>query len=699
MKKKLPLKFLLPSMVICFILNCSAQSYTVYQWDFENWTDEKPDSWEFSPNVTVSKYTPSFSGSFSCKVEGSFYPNSETMISTQTFPLYWGKKYQLSFTARMNKGANVGISILCNENNMGYMVGELFEVDSEWNDYELEFITGGNNIIPFSSNGSVLSINIFEDQFELILDCIKLISVDNTMEFCYLDVNNINAYMDPVAPFYNHPPMDISYFEVPKNSKRSTFFNSHLWIGGMNSGKLHLAAQLYCMDGTDYWVGPVTNDYEVIDGKKVASDAYIQKYYHTWKVSKEEIEYHKVHYADPGYVMPWGISNWPAHGRTQFGESQNLAPYKDVDGNGGYTPWQGDYPEIRGDQAVYFIINDAMGTHAESKGNPLNMEILGMAYAYNSTDSALNNTIFLSYILRNKSMNDYQDLYFGYYSDFDIGFFDDDYVGCDTLLNLAYGYNATEVDGDSYWDWMSYGAHPPAQGAMFLNQKMSAYIRYYGGIAGTPTNAMEYYRNLQGKWRNNSPITYGGNGIGGSEITNYMFSGDPVTGTGWTEITPNGPGSTPNTPYDVSGTMSTGPFTLAAGKSICIDLALPFARDYQGDNLSSVALLKKYAKEIQQFYNSQNFEHNCSNTIGIKEKVVYNDKLLLFPNPSNGQFTVTCEYVIERIELFDMLGKKVFSSTPKVQTTQINTQLHKGLYIYHIMLDNCTSRSGKIMIQ
>jgi len=47
---------------------------------------------------TVSQYTPAFSGSYSCKVEGG--PAGATMIATETFPMYWGKKYILSFTVK-----------------------------------------------------------------------------------------------------------------------------------------------------------------------------------------------------------------------------------------------------------------------------------------------------------------------------------------------------------------------------------------------------------------------------------------------------------------------------------------------------------------------------------------------------------------------------------------------------------------------
>ncbi|MCL2290530.1 MAG: T9SS type A sorting domain-containing protein [Bacteroidetes bacterium] len=631
--------------------------------------------------------------------------------------MYWGKKYVLSFTAKCLKSNITRARILINNPNgiSGYHyfmeIREHIEIDQDWKEYEIEFTSkyrynnNKNEGLPISSMGNTISITVLNsiDGIDFVIDNIKLVAKDHTMEFDYLEANNIKAHIDPIAPFMglgfsqgsNHFQL-----EAPKGSGKSTIFTSNLWLGGLDQqDHLYVAAHKYGMYGRDFFLGPITNDYTMIDEQKEFSDAYIQKYYHTWKVTKAEIEYHKAHYADAGYVMPREIANWPAHGRTQHGEGWNLAPYKDVDGNGWYTPWSGDYPEIRGDEAVYFITNDAMGAHTESgSSREFGLEILGMAYAYNSSDEALQNTIFLSYVLQNKSTNDYKDFYFGFWSDFDIGYYGDDYIGCDTLLNLMYGYNGKEIDGNG--EAWAYGANPPAQGAMFLNQKMSAFMFDMPSPVGAPYTAMGYYNMLQAKWWSGGhSLTLWGNGYGGSTQTKFMYSGDPVTQTGWTELTPNGPSSTPNTPDDRKGVMSAGPFTLPAGKSLCIDIALPFARSFEGNHINSVTLLKQYAQTIQQFYNNQNFEHNCSNIIGIKENTIYNDKLLIYPNPSNGQFTVTCEKIIESIELYDMLGRKVFADAPKVQTTQINANLSKGLYIYRVVLQDHSVRSGKIVVQ
>ena len=68
--------------------------------------------------------------------------------------------------------------------------------------------------------------------------------------------------------------------------------------------------------------------------------------------------------------------------------------------DGFYNPNDGDYPLIKGSQAIFFIYNSERSFGLLASG-----KIKGLAYAYgNSADSALENTIFIDYEIINRSV-------------------------------------------------------------------------------------------------------------------------------------------------------------------------------------------------------------------------------------------------------------------------------------------------------
>ena len=478
-----------------------------------------------------------------------------------------------------------------------------------------------------------------------IIHCsLFIIHCSAQQEFDYLDINNVKAYINPLNLFSKEGNAS---FEIPKGSGKHTIYNANIWLGGLDKqDNLHVAAQLYGEKGEDYFMGPITNDYTMVDGKKVVSEAYKEKYFRTWKVKKEEIEYHKLHYADAGYQMPSGIANWPAHGRTQFGESSSLASYIKVSGSVNYNPSQGDYPNILGDEAVLFIINDALNEHTESGGEPVGVEILGMAYAYNQTDNyypAPKNTIYLQYVIKNRSTHNYKDFYVGFFSDFDLGYKYDDFIGCDSVRHLAFVYNGKEIDGAG--ESGAYGANPPAQGAMFLNHKMNAFMNIMNIFQlpnphiNEPEIASDYYNYMRAIWKDGTHLTYYGTGYNpnSTDNTNFMFNSRFLGTMGtWTEIGNNNP------PGDRRGVMSSGPFTLPVAGRLTIDIALPYGRAEQGGVQASLSELLMASDSAHLFHSNISF---------IGGKAEYQDQspfslgdVLLYSMENSGQY-VLCNKV------------------------------------------------------
>lgn len=482
----------------------------------------------------------------------------------------------------------------------------------------------------------------------IILICIIHFSIGNAQEYAILDTNDISARIYSNGSLFN------SKFEVPKGAKKNTIFASGLWIGGYDEdNNLHLAAQEYYSKSiTDFFAGPVSLNFK--------DSSFNSKYDKVWKVNKSTVDHHRADYKTAGYVVPATISNWPAHGNIANGEAATLAPYIDENANNIYDPEHGDYPEIRGDQAIFFISNDANGVHANSNGEKLGIEIHGRAYSFaNPSDSSLNQTVFVNYQILNRSSLNYTRVYLGVYTDIEIGdvFNDRDYVGCDSSLNMSYSYNSTDND-------IQYGNKPPAQACVILNYSLSSFMYFNNGTGNphpattVPGNSAEYYRYLQCIWRNGTPLTRGGSGYnpGSKEFIRFAFGGDP-SGSGWSQL------NSGDQVGDKRGLSIVGPITVSSGETICLDVAFPYARDYGGNNLSSVNILKERVKSIGTFYKNQHYDCPVITT-NVKEADKDNLDIFIYPNPSEGVFQMQLNQLRMlqnfQIEIFNAIGTKVY---------------------------------------
>lgn len=280
---------------------------------------------------------------------------------------------------------------------------------------------------------------------------------------CYyeMDANNFKTGVKTggLSFFWDHQSEPLT--EIPKGSGKTTVFAAAPSIGGLDvNGDLHLAAERYLADGMDFQHGPICSDVSFYDAE------YKSKWNKVWGVTKEEINYHKEHFSDADYKMPWAIANWPTHGNMELGQAEYLAEYFDSDANGQYNPESGDYPLILGDEAVLLIANDDM-MHPATYADNIGVEAHFMFYAFNSAENGeFHNTMFMRIKLFNRSINTYTNSYFGMFGDFDIGSSNDDYIGCDVKHGAFYNYNKNAEDGDGSGN--TYGAYPPTQAVMFL---------------------------------------------------------------------------------------------------------------------------------------------------------------------------------------------------------------------------------------
>ncbi|ALO16065.1 hypothetical protein L21SP5_02438 [Salinivirga cyanobacteriivorans] len=425
----------------------------------------------------------------------------------------------------------------------------------------------------------------------------------------YLQFNNVKAMIhnggDMWWDFNN-----AQYF-VPKSGQASALFAGSIWVGGKDSnGQLRLAGHRFRGVGVDFYPGPLVA--EGPNKGNVSAEIctrYDRQYYITKSMVSEFIAYSQSENPDeefPEYTIPEVITNWPAHGPTEDQYDYFLAPFKDVDGDETYDPGAGDYPyyifdsrnydcntrpvreaegltnetmQLFGDATLWWVYNDRGNIHTETQGDAIGMEFRAQAFAF-ATNDELNNMTFYNYQIINRSSFTLNEAYFGVWTDADMGYAFDDFVGTDVVRGLGYLYNGELVDGDG--EVTSYGANPPAIGIDFFegpykdptfeddltnwnpdgeldcdigyrydadgnmdtsvngsNIKFNGninglnfgdgiadnerwgmrrfiYFNNAGGDYGDPVYAHEYYKYLTGYWKNGKRMNYGGTGYDGT---------------------------------------------------------------------------------------------------------------------------------------------------------------------------------------
>src|SRR5690606_33346268 len=123
----------------------------------------------------------------------------------------------------------------------------------------------------------------------------------------------------------------------------------------------------------------------------------------------------------------------------------------------------GDYPKIKGDQSIWWVMNDAGGIKQPTSPT-IGLELQVQAFAF-QTGNLINNMTFYEQTLINRGNIVLNDTYVAQWVDPDLGNYLDDFVGCDVGRGLGYVYNGDDLDeGVS-----GYGVNPPALGVDFFS--------------------------------------------------------------------------------------------------------------------------------------------------------------------------------------------------------------------------------------
>ena len=412
-----------------------------------------------------------------------------------------------------------------------------------------------------------------------------------------LEWNNVRALIETGGSLWQDRATSQASYEVPKGGGVSSIYAGALWMGGISPDQqLKLAALTFRGRGNDYWTGPLTND-----GSAEISAEVCNEYDEFFVSTRSDAQRHRQYFDavaagtvdeefPEGYALPSYFRDYPAHGNTEANQDYYLAPFKDYDGDGFYSPDNGDYPwydflqeidcknrkredlvPLYGDRNFYWIFNDKGNVHSESQGEPIGMEIRAQAFAF-STNDEVNNMTFHNYVLINQGTQTLANTYFGVWVDADVGTATDDYVGCDVQRGLGYSYNGDAVDEPSSSS-QGYGENPPAVGIDFFegpyqdadsidnplttnfsnavdslgipydgigigygdgivdNERfgMRRFVYYNNSgnqINGEPSTPLHFYNYMNGIWKNGQKMAYGGDGVSAATGANLEVEAD-----------------------------------------------------------------------------------------------------------------------------------------------------------------------------
>ncbi len=339
-----------------------------------------------------------------------------------------------------------------------------------------------------------------------------------------LSINNVRARINQGGNMWYDG--SAAHYYVPKDGTSTAMYCAALWIGGQDENKqLRVAALRFGQSGDDFWPGPLTVDGNASVNKQICDEwdklyritkAEVQAFINSFEYDAEGKPIAGTY--DPSTLTDV-IKNWPGNGNTSLKQSKFLAPFYDWNKDGVYDYNAGDYPYydfdgalcpatikanlpagskytptttmesdtvnpnygtggkisatggllvdqvLKGDETLWWIFNDKGNTHTESGSeNPIGLEIRAQAFAF-TMNNEINNMTFYSYEIINRSTFTLTNTYFSQWVDADLGYAQDDFVGCDVERGLGYAYNGKATDGPGTG---AYSGNPPAVGIDFF---------------------------------------------------------------------------------------------------------------------------------------------------------------------------------------------------------------------------------------
>ncbi len=477
-----------------------------------------------------------------------------------------------------------------------------------------------------------------------------------------LDGNNISTLFYNSGIFNQYRGgSNTAAFEWPKGIGKTANYTTGLSIAAFVNGSLREGMASY---SGEYTQGYCNN-----------AQFYTDSRFRFYKIKRGDNYSNNPDWLNWGHMVPFG------------------APYYDANNNGSYE-YYADTPGYKGaSQTIFICLTDGDSTqHKVGEGfgggtRPLFAEVHFTAWCYDNP--GYEDMQFMKWEIINKHNYPWDSTYFSVFNDFDLGFSDDDYLGNDTLRNLAYCYNG---DNDDNGGSSTYGLNPPAVGFAFLgcNNPSAKFLSavYFTGTS-TPGPVCEKEANgeglpayyyMRGTKKDRTPWVVPNTNP--PQITKFCYSGNPEDSTGWTErkgSVQNCGGSLSGTTVSINAVGDRRSLISYGNENLRINVNDTFritgvqliARGT--NNLNSVTKLKQLTDVAHQL---------CQNgfIIGINPITTeIPNKFSLYqnyPNPFNPvtkiKFDLPKSESVKMI-IYDALGREI--------TTLVNEKLNPGTYL------------------
>ncbi|MEO8665868.1 MAG: T9SS type A sorting domain-containing protein [Ignavibacteria bacterium] len=488
-----------------------------------------------------------------------------------------------------------------------------------------------------------------------------------------LNINNISTWFRNNGNFNRDPATQNAGFEWPKGSGKYARYASGLWMG--------------CTVGNDTLTAVAEYSYDYLPGYVDGSG----------NPQGMDDPLYRIYSIQRGDTTSADYQDWPVS-------------------QGAYTNEIGR-PFFLGTQTMFYVYTDA---YPHSSGSTslasLKAQILQTNWSY--TNIGLKDVAFTEFRVINRSGQTWNNVTLSYWTDDDLGDGNDDAIGCDTNRNLGFTYNATDNDP-------SYGIAPPSVGTTILRSPITFTgnsadtVKYYSppgsqnlivkaGYRFTGMNVFNTYNNtspppadpssnaetfrvINGLWRTGESWTNPTNG----QFTKKVYSGDPVTGTGWIMSGLS----------DRRFLQSFGPFTMNANDTQSIIIAQLIGRG--SSNLNSITVLKNLSDYVQTIYDN-NFQsvlavNKISTEIPSSFSLGQN-----YPNPFNPSTVINYKIASSdfiTLKVFDMSGKEIMTlvnmkQEPGTYSVDFNgANLSSGIYYYNLKAGDFSETRKMIMLK